>query len=60
MTWRTVLASAVEAPAGELHPVASFRAHVNGSRISARRPLAVLPGAVDLTERLPDAIEQLS
>ncbi|MFE9235227.1 DUF6998 domain-containing protein [Cellulosimicrobium funkei] len=51
--------SAVEVPAGELQAIASYSAHVNGWRISARRPLADLPGAVDLTERFRTAMEQL-
>lgn len=51
--------SAVEVPAEELRAIASYSAHVNGWRISARRPLADLPGAVDLTERFRAAMERL-
>lgn len=51
--------SAVEVPAGELEAIASYSAHVNGWRISARHPLIDLPGAVDLTARFQDAMERL-
>lgn len=51
--------SAVEVPAGELEAIASYSAHVNGWRVSARRPLTDLPGAVDLTGRFRDALERL-
>ncbi len=51
--------SAVEVPAGELQAIASYSAHVNGWRISARRPLSGLPGAIDLTDRFRAACEQL-
>lgn len=51
--------SAVEVPTGELQAIASYSAHVNGWRISARRPLGGLPGAVDLTDRFRQALQGL-
>ena len=53
------LVQAVEVPAESVRTVAKPVPHVNGHRIGTRMPLHTLPGAVDCTERIRTALNDL-
>lgn len=53
------LVQAVEVPAGSVRAVAKPVTHVNGYKVGTRTPLHTLPGAVDCTERIRLALDEL-
>lgn len=54
------LTKAVEVPASSVHAVAQPVPHVNGWRIGTRMDLLALPGAVDVTDRIGQALDGLA